>query len=84
MSPLVRIAAAPYQGLIVCVGHQLEVARELAFEKLPAAEVTFWGHRCTMCGVDPVPGRSCANCGKSLHPQWPAVYCCTECALEDV
>jgi len=44
------------------------------------------GHTCLMCGVAAVSGRLCENdrCRRPLHPQWPAVYCCNDCALEDV
>ena len=86
MSDLVRVAEAPHEGLIVCLDHHREVAIDLAYEKIPAAQTKFWGHRCAMCGVDPVIGRRCENesCRRALHPRWPAVYCSNECALDDV
>jgi hypothetical protein len=86
MSTLVRITGAQHEGLIVCPEHQREIAFDLAFEKLPEAEVKFWGQRCAMCGVDPSLGRSCENesCRSPLHPRWPAVYCCNACALDDL
>ena len=86
MNTLVRVAEAPYEGLIVCLEHHREVAFDLAFEKLPATRVVFWGQRCAMCVVDPSPGRLCESerCRRPLHPRWPAVYCCNDCALDDV
>lgn len=84
---LVRVVQAPHEGMIVCRAHLREIAVGvvLAHEEIPTAQARFWGDRCLMCGVAAVPGRRCANvdCGDPLHPQWPAVYCCDECALED-
>lgn len=42
-------------------------------------------HQCLMCGVKASAHRRCENdsCARELHPQWPAVYCCNECAWED-
>lgn len=37
---------------------------------------------CQMCAVVPAPN-CCASCQRPLHPQWPAIYCNNECALED-
>jgi hypothetical protein len=80
----------PYEGLIICRDHlrQVLTGDEAPFvlEEIAADQVAFWNHRCLMCGVDAVAGRLCenANCKKPLHPQWPAVYCCNNCALEDL
>ena len=86
MTVLVRVTEAPHEGLIICAEHQREAAFDLAFETLSEAEAKFWGQRCLMCGIDPVPGRSCENerCRRPLAPRWPAVYCCNACALEDM
>jgi hypothetical protein len=85
-APLVRVIQAPYEGMIICRDHlgQIEPG-VVAHEELPAMAISFWGHRCLMCIVDPSPGRMCesADCRRPLHPQWPAVYCCNDCALED-
>lgn len=85
---LVRVVQSPHEGMIVCRDHLADIAggTVIAHEEIPAAQVAFWGHRCLMCGVDAIPGRVCANedCGRPLRPQWPAVYCCNMCALEDV
>lgn len=75
-----------YEGAIFCLDHlrQLSVPR-LSVAQFSPQDVTFWGHRCLMCGVDAIPGRLCENaeCRRALHPQWPAVYCSNNCALED-
>lgn len=42
----------------------------------------YFDERCAMCGVVPSPN-NCLNCGRPLHPQWPAVYCSNRCAMED-
>lgn len=85
---LVRVVQDPHWGLILCKDHlrQLTEGVAVAHEEVPAAQISFWGHRCTMCGFDAVPGRECENgsCRRPLHPQWPAVYCCSDCALEDI
>jgi hypothetical protein len=85
---LVRIVQAPLDGMIVCHDHlrQLSGAAVLAHEVMSASTATFWGDRCGMCGVDAVPDRVCESesCRKPLHPQWPAVYCCNDCALDDL
>lgn len=83
---LVRGVEAPHENLVVCTEHLRDVANGLVIEELPATHVSFWELRCAMCGVDPSPGRSCENesCRRPLHPRWPAVYCCNECALEDI
>ena len=78
------------EGLIVCREHLREaIAPEdppFVAEPIPADRAEFWNYRCLMCGVDPSPGRRCENadCCRDLPPQWPAVYCCNGCALEDV
>ena len=53
--------------------------------EIPWEIVELHAHRCLMCGVKAVPNRRCENdsCTRELHPQWPAVYCCNECAWED-
>jgi len=84
---LVRVTYPRHvEGAIFCLDHmrQLSVPR-LTVTQFSAEAVTFWGHRCLMCGVDAVPGRHCENdrCKRALHPQWPAVYCSNDCALED-
>lgn len=82
---LVRVTTHPYERLIVCHEHLRVVAPHAAYDEIPATQVSFWGHQCLMCGFDSVPGRICENadCKKPLHPQWPAIYCCNLCALED-
>lgn len=93
---LVRVFASPYQrspieGVILCRDHlkQLAIAAiygsRLEHEDLTVAGAAFWGQRCFMCGVEPAPNRLCENesCHRPLHAQWPAVYCCNDCALED-
>jgi len=94
MSRLVRIVAPAgqrphmHEGMVVCRDHlqQIGLAASPPLEEIPAAQVSFWGYRCLMCGVEPVPDRLCVNedCGRPLHERWPAVYCCNDCALEDV
>lgn len=89
MSALVRVTTPRRQeGLVLCSDHLREMSAEvdLLHEDVPDQAAAFWGHRCLMCGVDPVPGRFCesVDCRRALHPQWPAVYCCNDCALEDV
>lgn len=42
----------------------------------------YFDEHCAMCGVAPSANR-CLNCDKTLHPNWPAVYCSDVCALED-
>lgn len=86
---LLRVTAPRrHEGVILCPDHLRQMALEvdLAHEEMPSQAVAFWGHRCLMCGVDAAPGRYCENvdCRRALHPQWPAVYCCNDCALEDV
>lgn len=90
---LIRVTYPPrYAGVIVCFDHLMELSdaellqQGLRHDEILSEVVEFIGHRCLMCGVDPSPGRRCENesCRRALHPRWPAVYCCNECALEDV
>jgi hypothetical protein len=80
----------PHEGMIICLDHLRQIVVDtdpaLAFEEIAAEQAAFWNHRCLMCGVEAAPGRLCesVDCRRPLHPQWPAVYCCNECALEDV
>ena len=80
-----------HAGVIVCLDHLMQLGdverqHDHRHDAIDAEVVASQGHRCLMCGVDAVPGRSCENvrCRRPLHPQWPAVYCCNDCALEDV
>jgi hypothetical protein len=77
-----------HERMIICRDHLQQLAPDatLPFVELPADRILFWGYKCLMCGVEPVPGRLCENenCQQPLHPEWPAVYCCNACALEDV
>jgi len=54
--------------------------------EIPWEIIELHTHQCLMCGVKASPNRRCENdsCTRELHPQWPAVYCCNECAWEDV
>lgn len=77
------------EGLVVCRDHVRQVVEgdpPFIMEELAADQAAFLGQRCAMCEVEPAPGRLCENedCRRPLHPQWPAVYCCNNCALEDV
>ena len=97
MRDLVRIGTSPdpahpwrkhpHDGMIICHEHlrQIFLLADPPCEDIPAALVTFWGHKCLMCDATAAPGRLCesADCRRPLHPQWPAVYCCNACALED-
>jgi hypothetical protein len=89
MRALVRIVSSDrrhrYEGLTICHEHLRQIEADLPFEELPAEQVSFWGDRCFMCGIASAPGRLCENkdCRCPLHPQWPAIYCCNECALKD-
>ena len=92
-SPLQRLftpeQSHPYDGMIICRDHLRQVlpgdGPPFILEEIAVDQAAFWNHRCLMCGVDAVPGRLCENedCRRPLHPQWPAVYCCNDCALED-
>ncbi len=41
--------------------------------------------RCRMCETLYAEGNVCHDdsCARPLHPQWPAVYCSSECAFND-
>lgn len=94
MSALVRIVTPDHdhrlEGMVICRDHVRQLITEtdppFIMEWLTATEISFFGHRCLMCGVDSAPDRLCENesCRLPLHPQWPAVYCCNGCALEDL
>jgi len=90
---LVRVTYPPrHAGVVICLDHLMQLGdverlgQDVRHDEILSEVVAFHGHRCLMCGVDAVPGRSCENarCRRPLHPQWPAVYCCNDCALEDV
>lgn len=85
---LARVTFPPrHAGVIVCPAHLVELdGIDLRSEPITQEAAAFHGHHCLMCSVEPVPGRSCANerCRRTLHPQWPAVYCSNDCAMEDV
>lgn len=53
-----------------CIGSRGEVVCEPQDQ---CAAIAAWAGR-----------ESWNNCRCPLHPQWPAVYCCTYCALEAV
>lgn len=94
MSTLVRIVTpagrSPHrlEDVIICPDHLRRLApdEDVPVIEIPAAAAAFWGDRCLMCGVSAVPGRVCENvgCERALDPQWPAVYCCNDCALDDI
>ena len=50
-----------------------------------ACDPILGGDRCQMCETIPVDDNVCFShiCKKSLHPQWPSVYCSRACALDD-
>ena len=80
-----------HAGVIVCLDHltqlgDVERQHDHRHDAIDAEVVASQGHRCLMCGVDAVSDRLCesADCRRPLHPQWPSVYCCNLCALEDV
>lgn len=88
---IVRVTYPPrHAGVIICRDHLEQLGdvellgEDVRHDEILSEAVAFHGHRCLMCGVDAVPDRSCENCQRPLHPQWPAVYCCNDCALEDV
>lgn len=84
-TPLVRVVSPRrdhrYEGVVACLDHfhQLEI-------EAPVEAVSGQAERCLMCGVPEARDRRCQNdgCARALHPQWPAVYCCNGCALEDL
>ena len=94
MSALVRVFTPDrdhrHEGLVICRDHLRQVVADtdppFSLDEIADDQATFLGQRCLMCGVDAVPDRLCENvdCRRPLHPQWPAVYCCNDCALEDV
>lgn len=43
----------------------------------------YMDEECVMCGVRPNDELVCWSCNRRLHPEWPAVYCSTRCALAD-
>ncbi|TAL43761.1 MAG: hypothetical protein EPN91_05850 [Salinibacterium sp.] len=73
-------------GLVVCSDHRNLV--ELT-DREPMTDQQLRdrgaGLTCMICDTTPSPGRVCASeeCGKPLHPQWPAVYCSDRCAWRD-
>lgn len=77
----------PHEGMVICRDHLEQIRYDVdpTCEELSAADVQFWHYACLMCGVEPVIGRTCENerCRGPLHPQWPAMYCSNECAMED-
>ncbi len=85
---LVRVVAGPHARMIICPDHLRQIAEGavIAHVELDRRDVTFWSYRCLMCGVEASPDRVCENedCRRPLHPQWPAVYCCNDCAQDDV
>lgn len=86
-STLVRVTYPPlYEGVVLCLDHLFQIGdTDFRHDEFSSDVVAFWGYRCSMCGVDPSPGRLCENerCRRPLHVQWPAVYCCNDCALDD-
>ena len=78
----------PHEGMIICIDHLREITVDIepTFVDLPADQAAFWGQKCLMCGVTPAPGHQCQHedCNKPLHPMWPAIYCCNDCAMRDV
>lgn len=79
----------PHAGLIVCKTHLAELQDfgvEPMGDELKQDDIDFWGYRCQLCKTPTAEGRTCANedCGKPLHPNWHAVYCCNNCALNDL
>lgn len=85
---LVQVVQPSHDGLVLCRDHLRQIfdGAVVAHKELPAHLSAFWGYRCMMCGVLPVADRFCESesCQAPLHPQWPAVYCCNDCALDDV
>lgn len=54
-------------------------------DDLHALHGQFFCQDCGMCGRMPVVGVRCHNdrCKKPLPPQWPAMYCSNNCAIDD-
>jgi hypothetical protein len=79
-------------GMVVCRTHLLEL-RAFSFRGAPLRvralgvreRSTYIPPTCAMCDATISHGNVCHNddCAAPLHPQWPAVYCTNECALED-
>ncbi len=77
-------------GACICDDHKtcdhvvFATAADGTLSPLSEEDLEFF-NGCLLCGTVPVEGRSCANqgCESDLHPQWPAIYCSTKCALED-
>lgn len=78
----------PHEGMILCRLHLDELKRDhgvdSTHEPIAEDEIDFVGHKCGLCDVMPNPDLYCASCDKHLHPQWPAVYCSSRCALDDL
>lgn len=96
-SKLVRLVTGPrhgifdrnlHEGMILCQLHLDELKRDYdadpTHEPITEEEISFTGHRCGLCNVMPNPDLYCLSCDKHLHPQWPAVYCSSRCALDDL
>lgn len=76
-------------GMILCERHINESAdlNRVCCEHLTVVDqknAEFLGIKCIMCVMPAAPNRTCESCGTPLHPNWPAVYCSNECALDDV
>jgi hypothetical protein len=89
-SVLARVTAPRrLRELILCPRHLRQIVEldgaTLEHEVLTDDQLELWDMRCLMCGVAAVPDRRCANsdCGRPLHPEWPAVYCSNACAEDD-
>jgi len=98
MSALVRIITLPdpsraiytfhkHEGMVICLDHlrEMRYSFDPSFVEISHELATFMGYSCLMCGVTPSEGKLCENedCREPLHAQWPAVYCCNDCALGD-
>lgn len=89
-SPL--LDEAIFGGTVVCRTHLIELRmypasrqrkfRALGYRERHAIDTP----ECQMCKATVAHGNVCYNddCARPLHPQWPAVYCSNECALEGV
>jgi hypothetical protein len=86
-------------GLVICSRHADEVfgvnigESEIAKpqqtgttkgEVVPRVEQFTYEDGCTLCRTPPVEGHTCGTCNAPLHPNWPAIYCSTACALADI
>ena len=78
----------PHEGVILCQLHLDELKRDYGVdsthEPIAEDEIDFIGHQCGLCDEMPNPNLYCLSCDKHLHPQWPAVYCSSRCALDDL